>query len=400
MKISDPKSGKQQAGGNALLDALKEVEQDRQKKLRDQRRAKKLGKWFGWMRRLPGGVRVALISLVSLFVILVGDGVRREGQELTARLVSVKGQVSLQKAGAGALATAAVNTTLGERDLLLTGRDGEATLAFPDGSAILVEPNSRFEVRLLGFSRGEVRDRSFIVHVGSAVAHFSKRFGKGSRGAVSSPTAVAAVRGTGFRVFYDPDPSRKQTYLAVIEGTVQFRTGAGAAPVTANQLSVATGPQIQATQGLQPDAQQRIAAQLQALRQYERTPGFLEALEKRINSALNPVLQLLGIAPGGWSYQAIDFARLAACREAMRRLGTHLEGTAGGDIPDALNLVTLEELQLAPQEQRNLLDAFSGGILESYQKSGRNQYVIRARARDQKHTLFELVPGSVREVKE
>lgn len=396
MKRPDPKP----TSGGTLLDALKEVEQDRQKKLRDQRRAKKLDRWFGWTKRLPGGVRGILFAVVGVFIVLIGDGVRREGQELTARIAATKGQVMLQKAGTSNSVSAAVNTTLHEGDQILTIRDGEATLVFPDGSAILVEPNSRFEVRLLGFSRGEVRDRSFLVHFGAAVAHFSKQFGKGSRGAVSSPTAVAAVRGTGFRVFYDPDPSRRQTYLAVVEGTVQFRTGAGANQVIANQLSVATGPQIQPTQTLPQPAQQRIAAQIQALRQYERPPSFLEALEKRINTALNPLLQLLGIAPGGWSYQAVDFARVAATREAMRRLGTHLEGTAGGDAPDTLNLLTLEELQLDPAERDKLLNTFSGGMLESYQKTGKNQYVIRARARDQKHTLFELAPGSVREVKE
>jgi len=400
MKIPDPKSSKPQAGGSSLLDALKEVEQDRQKKLREQRRARKLDRWFGWMRRMPGGVRVALFSLAGIFVLLVADGVRREGQELTARVVDVKGQTMLQKSGAGPMTSVTLKTVLNEKDVVFTGPTGESTLAFPDGSAILIEPNSRFEVRLLGFSRGEVRDRSFIVHFGSAVAHFSKQFGKGSRGALSSPTAVAAVRGTGFRVFYDPDPSRKQTYLAVVEGTVQFRTGAGSDQVIANQLCVATGPQLQPTQVLPLAPQQRIAAQVQALRRYERTPGLLEGLEKRINTALNPLLQLLGIAPGGWSYQAIDFARVAACREGLRRLGTHMEGTAGGEVPDALNLITLEELQLDPAEQGKLLGAFSGGMLESYQKSGKNAYLIRARARDHKHTLFELAPGSVREVRE
>lgn len=112
------------------------------------------------------------------------------------------------------------------------------------------------------------------------------------------------------------------------------------------------------------------------------------------------LLQLFGIVPGGWSYQAIDFARVAACKEALRRLGTQLEATAGGDVPDALNLIILEKLQLDAMERQKLLDTFSGGMLESYQKSGRNQYLIRARARDQQHTLFELAPGGVREVKE
>jgi hypothetical protein len=393
MMQPDPK----QPGGDSLRDALKEVEQGRQKKLRDQRRARKRDRWFGWTRRLPGGIEGLLFAVVVIFILLIGDGVRREGQELTARIAATRGQVMLQKAGVSSSVTAAVNTTLHEGDQIFTIRDGEATLVFPDGSALLVEPNTRLEVRVLGFSRGEVRDRSFLVHFGGVVAHFSRQFGQGSRGAVSSPTAVAAVRGTGFRVFYDPDPTRKQTYLAVVEGTVQFRTTAGANQVIPNQFCVATGPRILPTHSLPRPAQQRIAAQLQALRQYERPPSFLESLETRINDALNPLLQLLGIAPGVWSYQAVDFARVAACREALHRLGTRLESR---EAPDTLNPITLEELQLDAAEREKLLHSFSGAMLESYRKTGKNQYVLRVRARDQKHTLFELTRGSVREVKE
>lgn len=396
-----PKRGKpQQSSGNVLLDALNEVEADRRQKLRQQQRAKKLDRWFGWARRLPGGIRFPLLSVAGIFLLLVGDGWRRESRELSARVAETRGGVTIQRSGTATSTIAKKDAALAEKDVIVTGPDGETTLVFPDGSAILVEPNSRFEVRLLGFSRGDVRDRSFMVHFGAAVAHFGSRFGKGSRGAVASPTAVAAVRGTGFRVFYDPAAYRKSTFVAVVEGTVQFRTSIASAPVQAGQVGVAAGAQIQGVQRLAPDAHRRVLSQVQRLQQHEKPPGLLESVEKQINQALNPVLQVLGIAPGGWGFQAMDAARLTSCREALRRLGIHLEGTAGNEVPPALNLTTLEELRLAPKEQENLLNAFAGGMLESYRRTGRNGYVVRARARDRKQTLFELVPGGVSEIRE
>jgi hypothetical protein len=55
---------------------------------------------------------------------------------------------------------------------------------------------------------------------------------------------------------------------------------------------------------------------------------------------------------------------------------------------------------LAAKERDNLLDTFSGRMLESYRKTGRNQYVVRARARDKARTLYELAPGGVSKINE
>ena len=81
-------------------------------------------------------------------------------------------------------------------------------------------------------------------------------------------------------------------------------------------------------------------------------------------------------------------------------LQLHMEATANGEAPDFLTLTTLDELQLDPKERDKLLGTFGGGMLESYRKTGRNQYVIRARSRDKKHTLYELSPGSVQQIAE
>lgn len=391
-----------QGSGNVLLDALKEVESERKTKHQQQQRSKKLNKWFGWMRKLPGGGKFFVFGALGVLVVLIGDGIRRENAELSARIASMRGQVLVTKGGQTAGVSATPNSTLEEKDVVMTGPDGEVTIVFPDGSSILVEPGSRFEVRLLGFSRGEVRDRSFVVQVGSAVARFSQRFGKGSRGVISTPTAVAAVRGTAFRVAYDPGTSRRVaplTYVAVVEGTVEFRSATGATQVQRPQVGVTSGAQLQATQTLSFTRMQAIDAQVAQLAALEKPMGRLESLERRINTALDPLLRLLGVSPGGGGWSALDSARQTATQTALRRIGTELEGV-GSDVPDYLSLTTMDELQLDVKERDKLLDSFSGRMLESYRKTGRNQYAVRARARDKARTLYELLPSGVSKINE
>jgi hypothetical protein len=392
-----------QTGRNVLLDALKEVEADRQTKHRQQVRSKKLNKWFGWTKKLPGGGKGIFAGVLIVLVVLIGDGIRRENQELSAQIASVRGRVMMMKGGVDPGVTVDTKTMLAEKDVIITGADGEGTIVFPDGSSILVEPNSRFEVRLLGFSRGEARDRSFVVQFGSAVARFGQRFGKSSRGTVSTPTAVAAVRGTAFRVVYDPGTQRRvppQSFVAVVEGTVEFRGPTGTQQVIRGQVGSTNGAQMSPIQALTPQRMQSIDAQVAQLAALEKQPGFLEKLEKSLNNGLNPLLELFGLSPGGWGYAAMDGARRAATQQALRNLGTHLEGTASGEAPDFLTLTDMQELQLDPKERDKLLDTFGGRMLESYRKTGRNQYVIRARSRDKKHTLYELTPGNVQQIAE
>ncbi|MBM3460142.1 MAG: hypothetical protein FJX77_16605 [Armatimonadetes bacterium] len=140
----------------------------------------------------------------------------------------------------------------------------------------------------------------------------------------------------------------------------------------------------------------RLATQLA---RYERPPGFLENLERGLLRFCDPVLRLVGLAPGGFSLNALDFARRTAAATALRDLAKYLEAV-GDDVPDTLNLTGLEELQVAPQIRERILGQFAGRMLESYRKTGRNRYLVRARARDAAQTLFELTPQGVREIPE
>ncbi len=379
-----------QDSAQVLLDALREQEQVHQKKLKRRRSDKKWERWTGWLRGAPGWVKAVLVVLAVALVALIADGIRREGGEMSARLELVSGTVSLRRGGTAGPIAPRPGETLGNKDVLITAAGSTATLVFPDGSAVQLEPNTTFEVRLLDFARGGRRDRSFMVRSGAVVARFSRYFGvaAGSQGTVCTPTAVAAVRGTAFRVMYDPQ--RRQTYLAVVEGQVRFRTAAAETQATVGQMSAATGYQVSGVNPLAPAARTRIGAQVQAVDRFQRPPDLLTQLEYGINGALDPVMQLIGLAPGGWSFNATSAARRAAALKAFTNIRTALEGFGSEERPAFVNPVTLEELRMDEPMRVATLDAFSGLVIESYQKIGNDDYLVRARARDRDRTLYEM----------
>lgn len=388
MKTAKKQSKPSRGSGNDLLDALREYDQQRAKDRKRDRRRKKLR----WLGEVPGKVRAAIAVAAAVFVGLVVDGLRREGQEFTARLAAFQGSVTVTQ---GATVPTVRNMALRDRAVVRTGRGATATLLFPDGSSLQLEPETEFEVRLLDYARGAVRDRSFMVRAGAVVASVSQFFGAQSRATVCTPTAVAAVRGTGFRVVYDPASAR--TYLQVAEGTVRFRTPVGEMASTQGQMATSVGYELQVPRDLPARRARALTGQVQQLTgRYVRAPNLLVVIETGLNNLLDPVLQVVGLAPGSWSYSATNFARRTTCMEAFRRLHQHMEATFPEDVPPFVNPVTLLELNLADRERDAILNTCAGYMLEGYQKLGQANYVFRARARDKRRTLITLTPEGVR----
>ncbi len=385
---SNPKDSAQ-----LIADLVQEAAKERWRKERRKRRRE----FFGWLRAAPSWLKTLVAIALALLVVLVGDGIRREAKEFKATLVAFTGSVTVFQHADNRSVPASLNMALRDKDVVRTGANSTATLVFPDGSAIQLEPNTEFEVRLLDFVRGGVRDRSFMVRFGAAVAYVSQFFGARSQATVCTPTAVAAVRGTGFRVVYDP--YNKQTVVQVVDGAVRFRTPITETASQPGQMATAIGYQLGTVQGLPQGTQQILAATVNQLRRFEQPPHWLQRIEWAINNALDPFLQILGLTPGGWSYASANFARRTACMEALRRLRIHLESL--NELPDYLNPVTLQELTgLHPRERERILSAFAGNMLESYRKIGRDQYIVRARAKDKKRTLYEMTVAEIREVSE
>lgn len=166
---------------------------------------------------------------------------RLRKERLSARVVAVKG--SAERASGDAVAPLAVDATLTEGDRVRTGANGFVTLELADGTHMSMPPDSQLDLTTLRRTvlTGTL-DRVFELRRGeieSEVTHLKKR---DDRFQIRSPSVVAGVRGTRFRVNYDA-AGNAATRVEVLDGTVGVAGGkrqADATLVHANFGSVAT----------------------------------------------------------------------------------------------------------------------------------------------------------------
>lgn len=155
--------------------------------------------------------------------------------EVQARFESLAGTVAVDAGGASG--SASLQTLIGAGDLLRTGRDGHATLRYPDGSVTRLFPDSVLkveELEMLGTSaqlvaRLDLRQgrSESIVRPGSVVRRSDVQ--------VSTPFSTTSVRGTHFRVSAMPEDGLATT--GVLEGKVAVAD----ARRPARQLALAAG---------------------------------------------------------------------------------------------------------------------------------------------------------------
>ncbi len=135
--------------------------------------------------------------------------------------------------------------------------------------------------------------------------------------------------------------------------------------------------------------------------EYRKEPSQISQLEASLNAFFDPALQIMGVSPNGWGFTANDAARRAMCQEGLRQLQTHIMTTFPEEVPFYFNPVTYEELQIDAKNLPRLEQAFFNGMIDTYQKVGKDTWICRARARDRKRTLFQVTEaGGVREIKE
>ncbi|MBI4423745.1 MAG: FecR domain-containing protein [Elusimicrobia bacterium] len=140
-----------------------------------------------------------------------------------AVLRRVSGPVSIKALGHRSFVPADPGAGLIEGDTLKTGPGGVAQLEFDGGAILLVTGGSTF---VLG---GEPGDPIVEFKLGEWLLGLTRKLGRGRRFRVSTPQAVAAVRGTLFWGQTGP----RETLLAGLEQTVE---------ITAQGKTVALGP--------------------------------------------------------------------------------------------------------------------------------------------------------------
>ncbi|WP_233868218.1 FecR domain-containing protein [Paraburkholderia adhaesiva] len=161
---------------------------------------------------------------------------------LTAKVIATSGSAKHAYRATPALPLV-VGGTLTEGDRVQTGKDGFATLEFADGSHLVIPPNTTLELkslrktvltgatdRIVDLQRGEVD---------SEVTHATR---KDDRFQIRSPSVVAGVRGTRFRVNYDG--GNGSTAVEVLDGAVGVDAAAYGKGAPAPGVALADSSQL------------------------------------------------------------------------------------------------------------------------------------------------------------
>ena len=168
---------------------------------------------------------------------------------ISATVESFRGLVNIE--AAGVRTAAAVGRSLDEGAVIETGENAFVRLALPDGSHIALPSNSRIRLdRLRQVVLTGAVDRAIGLQKGRAESIVTPMKDRGSRYVVSTPVAMTSVRGTDFRVAYDPDDGRGSA--GVIKGVVAASNARSVALINAGQGVTATAAGISKPEALLP----------------------------------------------------------------------------------------------------------------------------------------------------
>jgi hypothetical protein len=149
-------------------------------------------------------------------------GVAGIGQAQTtgpgAEVKAFTGRVEILRQGQTQWIPATVGAKLVEGDDIRAFAGASAELELIDGTTLFLAENSRIKVAKLEYEQGQRKMALFHLAVGKVRAVISQAAvtlvrGRQSNFAISTPTAVAAARGTKVWVSYNPGPNK--TLIAV-----------------------------------------------------------------------------------------------------------------------------------------------------------------------------------------
>ncbi|MFT4070149.1 FecR domain-containing protein [Paraburkholderia sp.] len=153
-----------------------------------------------------------------------------------ARVVATSGPVE-HAFGTSPYLPLKTGETLAEGDRVRTGPNGFATLELPGGSYVTVAQDAELDIEKLRHTTlTGAGDHVFDLHRGEVESQVTHATRRDDRFQIRSPSVVAGVRGTRFRVDYDG--STQTTAVAVLDGAV------GVDPATQGGQRVAPAPGV------------------------------------------------------------------------------------------------------------------------------------------------------------
>ncbi|RDJ99957.1 peptidase M23 [Paraburkholderia lacunae] len=162
-------------------------------------------------RRMPAGIALWLPA----------DQLRQDQE--SARVIATSGPAG-RAFGKSPYTPLSVGMTVGEGDRIRTGHDGFVTLELPDGSHVSILQEGTLDIgKLRNTVLTGAADRVLELHRGEVDSEVTHATRKDDRFQIRSPSVVAGVRGTRFKVAYDGDA--QITAVEVLDGAVGVDPG-------------------------------------------------------------------------------------------------------------------------------------------------------------------------------
>lgn len=162
----------------------------------------------------------------------------------TALVISVEGDVLVSKAGTSADQVLNVGDRLSQEDIVKSAQ-GSAMIEFADNSRLLLKANSIIKMSSLQFyDANQLVNTRVELLKGRVKAQVKKLNNKNSSYQISTPAAVAAVRGTEFRVARSESRSDEP-----VEMRTELLTGKLLVSSDENGQEIASGQAVLAIQG-------------------------------------------------------------------------------------------------------------------------------------------------------
>jgi hypothetical protein len=162
-----------------------------------------------------------LAVLVTLVVLLgVSPSARAQLQPATAEAKRVTGRVEVLRKGQAQWLPVVVGARLAEGDDVRAFSGASAEFELPDRSTLVLAENSRILITKLDFdAQNQSRVAIFHLAVGKVIASISQVTltllrARQSNFSITTPTAVAAARGTNFEVAHNP--AEQQTRITML----------------------------------------------------------------------------------------------------------------------------------------------------------------------------------------
>ena len=140
-----------------------------------------------------------------------------KGVPIDGTATFVKGSVMLQEKGSGEWQEIHLNDLIKQGSGIKTGNESALEITFEDATSFYLRPNTLMDI-IVAEKKGSIHFmRELYLRSGKAISRLREATGEESRFEIRTPSAIAAARGTVFRVSVD---NAEATRSEVLRGTI------------------------------------------------------------------------------------------------------------------------------------------------------------------------------------